>query len=271
MSLGLNFNANAFTQKFRSFFFAINANPVETKDYYEARSPGHTFIRPQNTNLYGSYNSDTNKKISFNFSSNTGLTPVISPSLGQEWWYGFGLSPNYRVSNRLSFNFSTNVGKDNNDRGWVDSPLNGTIVFGKRDVFNVTNVLGASFVLTNHLSFSLRVRHYWARASYKGYYDLNPEGRLNEDPGYTVNQDFNVNIFNIDAGIIWWFAPGSSMNLLWKNAISTGDNKLIYNYDSDFNRMLNSPQLNTVSLKVIYYFDFLYLRRQARTDTSDRL
>ncbi len=270
MSLAVGVNGNIFTRKFQSIFFNFNGNPAESRDYYEARTPGRIFIRPKTESYFVNYSTDINKPLALGFGANFGNTPVISPLLGREIWYALATGGNYRVSNRLSFNFSSNVSQDNNDRGWVDTPGNGTIVFGRRDVFNVTNIVGASFVLTNNLSFTLRVRHYWERGVYKSYFDLNQAGGLDADPVYSANQNFNVNIFNIDAGVTWWFAPGSSMSLVWKNAISTGENKLLYNYADDFNRMLEAPQLNTLSLKVLYYFDFLYLRRHTRDTAASK-
>jgi hypothetical protein len=269
MSLAMGVNANIFTRRFYNYFFLLSGNPAETKDYYEARTPGRIFIRPKTENSFINFSTDNNKKLALGFSVNFGKTPLISPTLGREIWYGLGIGGNYRVSNRLSFNFSSNISQDNNDRGWVDTPGNGTIVFGRRDVFNFTNVLGAGLVLTNKLSFTLHLRHYWELGNYISYFDLNQAGGLDSDPGYTVNQNFNVNIFNIDAGIIWWFAPGSSMSVVWKNAISTGESKLIYNYGADLNRMLEAPQLNTLSVKILYYFDFLYLRRHAKDTGTD--
>ena len=62
----------------------------------------------------------------------------------------------------------------------------------------------------------------------------------------------------------WWFAPGSEMSVVWKDAIETSqraaDARLPY-FDN-LQSTLNAPQNNAVSVKVLYYLDYLSLRRR---------
>jgi hypothetical protein len=60
----------------------------------------------------------------------------------------------------------------------------------------------------------------------------------------------------------WQFAPGSSLNLVWKNSIYNESGEVIKSYSQNFNNTLDANQLNVVSLKVLYYFDYLYLRKK---------
>ena len=81
---------------------------------------------------------------------------------------------------------------------------------------------------------------------------------------YGRNRDNTYNAFNVDAVYSWWFAPGSEMSLVWKDAIATSrqasDARLPY--FSNLQSMLNAPQNNSLSVKVLYYLDYLTLFRR---------
>jgi hypothetical protein len=70
-------------------------------------------------------------------------------------------------------------------------------------------------------------------------------------------------VFNIDLVYSWQFAPGSFMTLVYKNAIETNSGKITNNLWNDLKTTLHGPQTNSVSLKLIYYLDYLYLRKKA--------
>ncbi|MEJ7658842.1 MAG: DUF5916 domain-containing protein [Hymenobacter sp.] len=40
-------------------------------------------------------------------------------------------------------------------------------------------------------------------------------------PDYQRNHDTSFNAFNVDAALVWWFAPGSQVSLVWKDAAAT--------------------------------------------------
>ncbi|MGQ0829038.1 MAG: DUF5916 domain-containing protein, partial [Bacteroidota bacterium] len=82
---------------------------------------------------------------------------------------------------------------------------------------------------------------------------------LTDNISYDQNHDFNFNAFNIDMVFQWQFAPGSFMTFNWKNSIYNEGNVVINSYSKNFNNTLESKQLNTVSLRVLYFFDYLYL------------
>ncbi len=106
--------------------------------------------------------------------------------------------------------------------------------------------------------------NYWTGGYYKSFYNLYEEGYLidNISYSYSQNHDFNFNAFNVDMVFQWQFAPGSSLNLVWKNSIYNESGEVIKSYSQNFNNTLDANQLNVVSLKVLYYFDYLYLRKK---------
>jgi hypothetical protein len=77
----------------------------------------------------------------------------------------------------------------------------------------------------------------------------------------------NFNTFNVDMVFSWWFAPGSEVSLVWKNAIASDGTDYIPNYLGNLNQTLQSPQNNSISIKVLYYLDVLNLKGKAQPKT----
>ena len=127
--------------------------------------------------------------------------------------------------------------------GWVMTTWNSenspTIYFGRRDVMTVDNIIRASYIFNTKLSLSLRVRHYWSQVRYLDYYTLGTDGYLTE-VNYWQNHNINFNIFSADLQFIWYFAPGSELSVVWKNFISTLDNKLVHEYIENFRQTLRT-------------------------------
>ena len=118
------------------------------------------------------------------------------------------------------------------------------------------------------MSFSLRGRHYWSYAEYKEFYNLGDDGYLEPTSYNTFNakgnstDDVNFNAFNVDLVYTWFFAPGSELNIVWKNSIYQYGSLLPENYFSDLGTVFDSPQSNNFSIKVLYYLDYLYLKKK---------
>jgi hypothetical protein len=258
-SIDVNLSVNATFKNYYGIWAGCNVNPVEGKDYYEARTPGRIFIRTPNIFFYAGTNTDWRKKLSFNFNFHGGTTALISPTIGYNPFYGANENTNYRVNDKLSFSLFLAFHIDDGDRGWVNFDDYGNIIFGVRKITNVENILSARYLFKNNLSLSIRARHYWAKAHYKSFYNLKEDGHLMDNISYNKNHDFNFNAFNIDMVFQWQFAPGSSLNLVWKNSIYEEQDKTVEGYFNDVTQTFEAKQLNTVSLKVLYYFDYLYL------------
>ena len=67
--------------------------------------------------------------------------------------------------------------------------------------------------------------------------------------------------FPVDIVYTWRFAPGSELNIMWKNSIYSENNLPINGFINNFDQTIHSPQENALSLKLIYYLDYLYLKR----------
>jgi hypothetical protein len=113
------------------------------------------------------------------------------------------------------------------------------------------------------MNFTIRLRHYWSNVVYHHFYDVKPDGYWTERT-FAPGHDFNFNTFNIDMFYTWDFLPGSRITLSWKNALGADvylDENEYHTYFKNFSKTFGSPHSNEVSLKVVYYIDYLNLKR----------
>jgi hypothetical protein len=242
--------------------YSININgtySTKMNDYYEPRVSGRYFINPgyfvNNLNI----NTDSRKPLNFYF--HYGHTQVANSDQSGD----FGdFQATLRVGQRIEFNYSFSFNNTTNGVGFVDkNNSNDSIIFAKRKVNSLENILSSSYILSNKASLNLRVRHYWSGALNKSYYLLDQNGTLKDYPGYTQNKDQNYNAFTIDMILTWNFAPGSELDCSWKNATLSDQSGFIPNYWTNLhNSWLN--QSNSLSVKVLYYIDYNTLRKKKR-------
>jgi hypothetical protein len=258
----LNFNADATLSSFYHLYLGSDAKVTEQIDYYEARIPGRVLIRPRGLTIFGGLSSDSRKKLMVDLNLYAGSTGLITPTIGYNPYFGITVAPHLRLSDKFSLHLSSNYSRDMGDRGFVNIDENNDVIIGVRYLTNVTNTIEGRYLFRNNLSLGVRVRHYWTRGDYKSFYTLSEEGRLQDNLSYNNNHDFNFNAFNVDMVFQWQFAPGSSLNLVWKNSIANEEDHVVNSFSYNINNTFETKQLNTVSLKVLYYFDYLYLRKK---------
>lgn len=240
--------------------FHLWVRPVDEHDYYESRVNGRVFLRPPEIS-FGAFLSPDYRK-SFIVDLNGDIER--SAEYDQTSW-SLEISPRWRVNDRLTFRIRSEYEKDINDLGYVDHLGSGDetdIVFGRRDLQTVENIIQTSYIFTSKLALDFRLRHYWLKAIYDKYYLLDKDGYL--DPSaYSENNNFNYNAFNIDAVVRWEFAPGSELALAWKNAILTyNESDITRTFFNNLKNTLESPADNSLSIKLLYYLDYLYLKRR---------
>jgi hypothetical protein len=158
--------------------------------------------------------------------------------------------------------YGLSVSNTYNDRGYVDNSADeDTIWFARRDVRVLENSVEASYSFTNKASVRLRVRHYWSGAANHEYFTLNEDGTLKKDPAYTQNQDENYNAFNVDLVFRWIFAPGSELTAAWKNSILDSREIYMERYMTNLRDTWDADQINSFSIKILYYIDYNSLRK----------
>ncbi len=258
---GLRIQADNTTtfKNFWSTYFEAGIYPYGYHDYYEPRTWGWVYKRP----LYYDFtcNLGTNARKPFRLATIFFL--VNSPS-DANFHYSMTLTPRIRFSDRFAVSLSAKYEKNLNNHGWVktdyDSLSNIITYFGRRDVTTMNNILTVTYIFNTKASLSLRARHYWSKAKYLEFYTLNGNGTL--DPSnYDQNHDINFNAFTVDLQFVWYFAPGSELSAVWKNIINTQDQAVADNYWNNLGNTLHSPQTNSFSIRVLYYLDYLTLKK----------
>ena len=114
------------------------------------------------------------------------------------------------------------------------------------------------------MGISTRIRHYWSKVDYKEFFTLLENGRLQPNASFNENENQNVNYFNIDMTYTWQFAPGSFLNIVWKNAVTDVTDRVENKYVKNFDITIDADQNNNISLKVIYFLDYLSLKKKKK-------
>jgi hypothetical protein len=155
-----------------------------------------------------------------------------------------------------------------NDIGFVTNDTSGLFIelpqvdyiFAKRNTNMITNVFSANYIVNNKIDLSVKLRYHMDQVENLEFKALKNDGYLYER-NYIGEHNINYTTWTSDIAFNWWFAPGSQMSLVWKNAIDNEDNILINHWADNVEESFNLAQQNSLSLKVIYYLDYLYLRK----------
>jgi hypothetical protein len=211
------------------------------------------------------YSTDNRKRFYANF--NLGYGDFLDEEKGR--FIGFSINPNWRISDKFKLDWNLRWEKDQLNYGHISrtsDEVNADITFGGRGIKTIINTLSASykFNATNNITF--RARHYWRQLVYKGFYQLQMDGTL-KPRVWTNNHDLNYNLFNIDMVYNRQIAPGSFLNVIWKNNIFQSDQSeqaRDYGYGYNVQKTMDAPQSNSLTVKLIYYFDYLNLKQMVK-------
>jgi hypothetical protein len=195
--------------------------------------------------------------------------------------YWVNLSPRYRVSDQFSVNYSLNYNKQFSSIGFAEHFRDGEgnieqVVFGERDIDVLSNVLGLNYTINNKMGFNFRLRHYWNKVDYFNYFnltdegDIEPIGYIGKDLPSDANQkhDTNFNVFNIDAVYSWQIAPGSFVNVVWKDAVQEVNNMVDMNFSENLNNVLSTEHQQNLSIRLIYFLDYTQIKRDIALNKS---
>ncbi|MGV3539191.1 MAG: DUF5916 domain-containing protein [Rufibacter sp.] len=255
---------NATTRKFTSFGYTLAWLPMSNFDFFEPRSyqngvPNRKFRDPAGAEVNGYYSTDYRKKFALDI--NGGF--YHSPEYDQlNTWAGF--SPRMRVNDKLQLVYNVNYSRDLRDYGYAGHGQQDSIFFGNRTVHTVNNTLTGTYIFNARTALNLNMRHYWSSATFHEYFLLQHDGNLTNleyVPASPSADDRNFNAFNIDLVYSWRFAPGSEVSVVWKNAIYDSLIPDQNNYFMNLRNTLQAKQLNSFSVKILYYLDYQEIKR----------
>jgi hypothetical protein len=248
-------------------FWTLNLNSTysfEGNDFYEPRTTGKVFRTPSQRIIRSTINTNRSKDYQIG-----GFLALLDKSLFQGWGWSWGTWQTYRLNDKFSTSTEVIVEPRFNYAGWVDAHLDEDTqkeetIFSRYDRKTVEAVLSTRYTFSPLMGLTLRARHYWSERENRQFYSLDNDGSLSGYPNYVKNKNQNYNVFNIDMTYTWQFAPGSELNVTYKNLEESDGNNLYRNYSQNFERIINSPQNNSLLIKVLYYIDYLDLKKLRR-------
>ena len=258
-SNNINIQINSNDKKNHYFGLGMDANPIETYDYYEPRATNRFVIRP--TKIGGFIYISTNYNNPFAIDFNPSY--AVFDEAGRNS-YGFSVGPRYRFSDKLSLNYNFNFFRQNNNKGYIDSindDMNAatpnTIVFANRNVITYSNTLSGKYALNSQMTFNIALRHYWSYAENKNALSLEQNGRLADFTGYTANKNSSFYSWNADLSYTWWFAPGSQVSVLYRNNAGAFERNINKEFTNNVTNLLTNEALNHIfSISVRYFIDY---------------
>jgi hypothetical protein len=256
----MNVNVNGQLKNLWNAGLEFNYNGKEN-DFYEPRIQGKVFVRPYSINPGFWVSTNYAKKYAVNISSYLNYMPQYnSKSLEGN------INQQFRFNNKLTISTSVYVQLGNRTPGFAQRDNGGTGLFGLRERRTLENVLTVKYNFNNKMGLNFRARHYWSKVRYQEFFTLTDKGELSPITFTPANADDdpnnNVNFFNIDMTYTWQFAQGSFINIVWKDASLLYDHDVNQIYFKNFGNTWKSPQANSLSLRVIYYLDYLSVKRK---------
>ena len=246
--------------QFKNFWSVeLNGNWLaESNDFYESRN-GQVFKAPESYRLAIYVN--PNRARAYNFGGNV---VRIKKSMYDGVGYNFYFFQNLRLSDKLALGLDLNFAPSFNYVNWAGRNGNQP-VFSRYDRNTVENSMDAKYSFSNKMGINFRVRHYWSDRRNKEFFALNQSGYLDKYTGPALtNADRNYNVFNIDLVYIWQFAPGSELSITYKDAAETNEQFYTKRYGRNFDNVLSSPQNNSLSIKMLYFIDYLNIIKRKK-------
>jgi hypothetical protein len=242
---------------FNAMFFGGGFTPSRNYDMYEPRQPGYYFHGFRYAYAYVGFSTDYRKKFAYDVSLNVSNFMDVYKSEG----YGPTLSMRFRPNDHLFITTSFNYNLDPANIGYTTSE-DTSIVFGLRRLDTYLNEINCSYTINDKMNISLRVRNYCITGHYKKYFRLVENGELADYDEYTGNSNFKLDLLNVDLVYEYRFAPGSVLNIVYKNSIDDAAYATIsrdYLYNSK--QLFSHPKTDIVSIKLLYYLDYQDLRK----------
>jgi hypothetical protein len=266
--------SSGFNGTFKNFWSVsldANTTPTTSYDFFEARQEGYVFERPESFSVGGRLSTDSRKNVRIS----TRYRYWNRPDWNQTDQFG-NISGRVRIGTRAEIDHNIEFSNRANERGYVTRLYDNSgnlenVVIGVRDVRNLTNTLSSSYIFTNRMGLTFRLRHYWSRVEYNDFLEITEDDEL-RDIEYTGidattgdplhNRNFNQ--FNIDMEYNWQFLPGSEIRVIWKRAIGTDDLNTHLDFFNNFSNTFSASNFDTITVRMVYFVDYLKIRNVFR-------
>jgi hypothetical protein len=178
-----------------------------------------------------------------------------------------GLYGKIRFNSKFSIDHNLYIENGKNGAGWADNLYGGnspdTVIFARRNINSVENVLGMKYNFNNKMGLTLRARHYWSKVSPQEFFELDKDGNLQQpNSPYNGNRNQNYNFLSADLVYTWQFAQGSFITVVWKDISENFSRSFEKGYFKNVANTINLPQFSSLSVRVIYFLDYLTVRKK---------
>ncbi len=249
-NFNFNFNSSFTTKKFFGFGGGFEMTPFGTNDIYEPRVEGRYVKVPDYYDTWFWISTDYRKKLALD--AKIDWYKYAEPGRGE---LHLEFKPQYRFSDKWKMFLGTNVILSDKEEGFVDI-MDDDIIFGERNRNTVINSLESQYIFNNKMALNLAFRHYYSEVEYNGFLTLETNGELSPNLFYNEIKDATYNNWNVDLRFSWWFAPGSQLTVLYRNAMDSYLSESRVNFSNNLKNLFDEPQLNSLSVRVSYYLDY---------------
>lgn len=249
-NFNFNFNSSFTTKKFFTFGGGFETTPFGTYDIYEPRVEGRHLKVPAYYEPWIWISTDYRKRLA--------LDATVD-------WYKYDqkgrgqlvldFSPRFRISDKWKLFYFSNAQFSDKEQGFVSRNEN-EIFIGERDRNTWVNSLESQYIFNEKMALNLAFRHYYTEVTYDRFFTLDTDGGLTPEHSYPEEHHATYNSWNIDLRFSWWFAPGSQLSLLYRNAVESYAEMADLNFRNNFDFLFDQPELHSLSLRVSYYLDF---------------
>jgi hypothetical protein len=262
-----NFNANVNGQLKNLWYVgALVGFEPKFNDFNEPRIEGRVFKGWSDYFVDGWFQTNNAKK--YNVYAEL---LYVARSLYKSKRYASFFTQRYRFSNKFSVSHGLNLEPQTDNVGFANARnTSGSLLFyfGRRDRATVENTLNFKYSFNDKMNINTRIRHYWSKVEYKELYDLLENGQLQKNSVDPKIADQNYNAFTVDATYTWQFAPGSFINLVWKNSVYDFNQITDKTYFKNFGNTMEVDQNNNLSFKIIYFLDYLQLKSHKKKNPA---
>jgi hypothetical protein len=243
------------------------SRPIAFKDYFESRTPGIELNRFSWAYIGIEGSTDSRKKLfsSFNFGG------AESAKVKDDPFYQYNVHLRYRFNPKLQTTIDVRHEFDKGQWGYSFRDNVSTIVPGYNDPIiafrslkTKTLIASGIYNFTPRMNATIRMRHNWTYVTNRSFHKLLADGSWKDHP-FQPNRNRNFNVFNIDMFYTWDFNWGSRLTFGWKNALGSNVslNPYTYNkYSQNLSNMFSNPHSNEVTLKIVYFLDYLNLKKR---------
>ncbi len=252
----ISYNAFANLLSYNAIFTGAGFTPV-TSHEYDPRINGRYVKTERYWYAYFGISSDYRKRLAVDAEFN--ISNFIDNYVSEG--YNNSLALRFRVNDKFTLNYKTVYNFDPYNFGFAGYDGD-EYLYGLRRLDTYINSFSAKYIFKNDMYVTVAARHYWLTGKYRRYFYLQDDGSVSDTPGPGTGNDFSFNAFNIDFIYSWRFAPGSIMTIAYKNAIEYDGPFETHSYSKNLESTFDLPQLNSFSVKVVYYLDYASLKKK---------